>query len=188
MTVVASRFEERKNNLYRTQAWATDALLAFFPVNGTTVWEPAAGEHDMADVLRAAGATVFTSDIEEYSRPHDEIFDFLSSRNDHRRFDKLITNPPYGRGNRLAVKFARKALQRCAGTVALLLTAKFDSGKTRVDLFRDNPRFLAKIALVDRIRWFEGDSDGTEDHAWFVWGPMPLLPQPPRLLYAGKRT
>ena len=53
--------------------------------------------------------------------------------------------------------------------MALLLTAKFDFGKTRRHLFRDNPRFAAKIALIDRIQWFPGDTSGTEDHAWYVW-------------------
>lgn len=77
------------------------------------------------------------------------------------------------KGNRDAAKFARLALKRCSGFVALLLTAKFDFGKTRVDLFTENPRFCAKIALIDRIQWFPGDSSGTEDHAWYVWSPTP---------------
>lgn len=55
--------------------------------------------------------------------------------------------------------------------VALLLTAKFDFGKTRRHLFADNPRFMAKIALLDRISWAANGKTGTEDHAWYVWGP-----------------
>ena len=51
MTVVASKFERRPNELYRTEKWATEAQLRHFPVSGRTVWEPAAGLHDMADVL-----------------------------------------------------------------------------------------------------------------------------------------
>ncbi len=170
MTVVASNFERRENDLYRTEAWATDALLRHFPVTGLDVWEPAAGGHDMADVLKRHGASeVWTSDVAAYDRDHDEIFDFLQVDCGRLGFDAIITNPPYGKGNRDAVKFAELALKRCAGVVALLLTAKFDSGKTRVHLFRDNPRFIAKIALLDRIQWFPGDSTGTEDHAWYVW-------------------
>lgn len=186
MTVVASRYDERPNNLYRTEAWATDAFIRHFPMAGLSVWEPAAGEHDMADVLRAAGARVFTSDIAEYGRPHDQIFDFLSDREDYEVFDAIITNPPYGKLNMLARRFTERALARCAGMVAMLLTAKFDSGSTRRHLFETNPRFVAKIVLVDRIQWFEGDHTGTEDHAWYVWGPKPALPQPPRILYAGR--
>lgn len=172
MTVVASRFERRPNNLYETPAWVTHALLRAIQFNpgNDPVWEPAAGNHKIADVLRERGHNVITSDIATYERQHDNVFDFLSGSREHNPHLHLITNPPYGAGNRDAVKFARLALARCGGVVALLLTAKFDFGKTRVDLFRDNPRFIAKVALLDRIQWFPGEYGNTEDHAWFVWG------------------
>lgn len=170
MTVVASNYARKENDLYQTEPWATEALLRHITVNGRTVWEPAAGNHLMADVLREAGATVRTSDIVTYDRHHDAIFDFLQLR-PHREpsVNAIITNPPYGKGNRDAVRFAELALERCNGIVALLLTAKFDFGKTRRHLFKDNKRFWAKIALVDRIQWFPGETSGTEDHAWYVW-------------------
>ena len=187
MTVVASNYARAENDLYQTEPWATEALLRNFPVKGLFTWEPAAGNHMMADVLHKHGATVFTSDIAIYDKPHDETLDFLDkSFMPTIGVDALITNPPYGKGNRDAVKFAELALERCAGMVALLLTAKFDFGKTRRHLFADNPRFIAKINLVDRIQWFEGATTGTEDHAWYVWGARPDNPAKPIILYEGK--
>lgn len=172
MTVVPSNYARKDHDLYQTEPWATEALLRHFPVRGFKVWEPAAGNHLMADVLIEAGAgPVVTSDIATYDREHHFICDFLSGQPDGPDADAIITNPPYGKGNRDAVRFAELALERCDGIVALLLTAKFDFGKTRRHLFRDNPRFAAKIALVDRIQWFPGATSGTEDHAWYVWGP-----------------
>jgi hypothetical protein len=186
MTVVASNYARKENDLYQTEPWATEALIRQFPVRGMTVWEPAAGNHLMADVLRDHGASVCTSDIAVYDRPHSAIFDFLLDRPHHEpSIQAIITNPPYGKSNRDAVKFARLALERCDGLVALLLTAKFDFGKTRADLFRNNPRFWAKIALVDRIQWFPGDSSGTEDHAWYVWGPKGAV-YSPRIIWEGR--
>lgn len=173
MTVVASSYARKENDLYQTEPWATEALLRNFPVRGMSVWEPAAGNHLMADVLTDAGAKVFTGDIATYDHQHDATRDFLNRPYAGPIFGAIITNPPYGKGNRDAVKFAELALERCSGLVALLLTAKFDFGKTRRHLFRDNPRFAAKIALVDRIQWFPGATSGTEDHAWYVWGPSP---------------
>jgi hypothetical protein len=38
----------------------------------------------------------------------------------------------------------------------LLLKVDFDSGKIRIDLFRDQPTFAGKIVILDRIKWFEG--------------------------------
>lgn len=173
MTVVASNFARAENDLYQTEPWATRALLRRFPVDGMRVWEPAAGGHKMADELRAGGAKVWASDIATYGRDHDEIFDFLygysSWQNIANDSHAIITNPPYGRGNRDAVRFCELALERCKGLVAMLLTAKFDFGKTRHHLFRDNPRFRAKINLVDRISWAGNGETGTEDHAWYVW-------------------
>lgn len=172
MTVVASNYARAANDLYQTEPWATEALLRHFPVIGVTVWEPAAGNHLMADVLRERGATVITSDIVTYDREHDFTWDFLGSKDGSNVVPgAIITNPPYGKGNRDAVRFAELALQRCDGMVALLLTAKFDFGKTRRHLFQDSPRFMAKIALLDRISWAGNGETGTEDHAWYVWGP-----------------
>jgi hypothetical protein len=186
MTVVASNYARAENDLYQTEPWATEAFLRHFPVNGIRVWEAAAGNHLMADVLRDAGAEVRTSDIATYDRAHDAIFDFLIDR-PHREpsIQAIITNPPYGKGNRDAAAFARLALERCDGLVALLLTAKFDFGKTRADLFRNNDRFWAKIALVDRISWAGNGETGTEDHAWFIWGAKGAT-YTPRLLWEGK--
>lgn len=191
MTVVASNYARKENDLYQTEPWATEALLRHFPVSGLSVWEPAAGNHLMADVLREHGASfVVTTDIAEYDRKHDGIFDFfhaddLGAPSLCDFVQAIITNPPYGKGNREAVKFCELALQRCDGFVAMLLTAKFDFGKTRTHLFRDNPRFCAKIALIDRVQWFPGDTTGTEDHAWYVWGPRGVANRS-TILYEGR--
>jgi 23S rRNA G2445 N2-methylase RlmL len=185
MTVVASRFERKENELYETESWATRALIRNYPVAGMKIWEPAAGNHKMVDALREAGANVIATDIATYRKVHFTERDFFDRNPYAYECDGIITNPPYGKGNREAVKFAEIALHRCSGMVALLLTAKFDFGKTRMHLFRDNPRFAAKIALVDRIQWFSSDMNGTEDHAWYVWGPVGKNIVP-RLLYEGK--
>lgn len=192
MTVVASNYARKENDLYQTEPWATEALLRHFPVSGMKVWEPAAGNHLMADVLREHGARVATTDIVPYDRAHDGLFDFLRGDSFGAPTicdfpDAIVTNPPYGKGNRDAVRFAERALQHCHGLVALLLTAKFDFGKTRRHLFDDNPRFTAKIALVDRIQWFPGATSGTEDHAWYVWGAAPGIGRGRAIaLYEGK--
>lgn len=186
MTVVASKYARIENDLYQTEPWATQALIRHFPVAGMRLWEPAAGNHLIADVLKEAGATVHTSDIATYERQQDQWLDFLADTPVTFDGEGIITNPPYGVQNRTAVKFAEKALERCSGLVALLLTAKFDSGSSRTHLLRDNHRFAAKIVLVDRISLLLNGEGGTEDHAWYVWTETPRLPRVPVLLYAGR--
>lgn len=185
MTVVASKFERQENDLYETEAWATRAFCRYFPVAGMKLWEPAAGGHKMADVLREFGGSVITSDIAYYGREHDHMLDFLRDPRpvDLGSVDGIVTNPPYGPRNILATRFVEQALAHCPGLVAMLLTAKFDSGKTRSHLFANNHRFVGKIVLTDRIQWFESDTDGTEDHAWFIWQSERSLPFP-SLFYA----
>lgn len=175
MTVVASNYARKENDLYQTEPWATEALLRHLPLDMTqsVIWEPAAGNHLIADVLGEAGAQVLTSDVKRYDRDHDQILDFFDEGVVRITAAHCITNPPYGKGNHVAVRFARLALKRCPGWIALLLTAKFDFGKTRQDLFGNNPRFWGKLALIDRVQWFPGDSSGTEDHAWYIWSPTP---------------
>ena len=138
------------------------------------------------------GATVITSDIERYERDHNYIYDFSKpTPRQNAPFDAIITNPPYGKGNRMAVNFTRNALACCDGWIAMLLTAKFDWGSTRVDMFRDCARFHKKIVLIDRLRFFDGPeaTDGTEDHAWFIWRPTShrdtLAHLPPVIAYEG---
>ena len=109
MTVVASNYARKENDLYQTEPWATEALLRILPISeGCWIWEPAAGNHLIADVLREHGVKVATSDIAIYDRQHDWMFDFLKGEMYPKtQFDAIITNPPYGKGNRDAVNTLR---------------------------------------------------------------------------------
>lgn len=184
MTVVKSRFEPKENQFYETPTWAVHSLLKIVAPKGS-IWESSAGNHRIADVLKknTKNSIVTTSDITRYERQHDFIFDFFNDYVDEEKFDWIITNPPYGAGNRMAVQYAELALRR-AHNVALLLTAKFDFGKTRTNLFRDNPRFYGKINLLDRLSFFDGKT-GTEDHAWYIWQDEEVG-RIPRLFYEEK--
>lgn len=170
MTVVRSGYAQR--DLYETEAWAVMALCRQLDVSGKVVWEPAAGRHAIVRALLASGARrVISSDIVSYGPRQDFLHDFIGKSVVAVDCDIIVTNPPFGQGNRIAVTFVERALERCPGTIAMLLTGKFDFGKTRQHLFRDCPRFMVKIALTDRIQWFPGVFGGTEDHAWYIWGP-----------------
>ena len=101
MTVTSSNFALRENDLYETEPWAVDAVLrALVKLHlweeGSTIWEPSAGNHAMVRPLRKAGAgRVLTSDICKYTRAHTAIFDFLSEDQPSFLPDtySIITNP-----------------------------------------------------------------------------------------------
>lgn len=176
MTVTASKYALRENDHYETEAWAVDALVRACPsISNSRVYEPAAGNHAIVDALAKYNVESITSDIKTYEQQHDFEADYLT--NDQCldvacECDWIVTNPPYGRQNRLAVKFVERALRVRRVNVAMLLTAKFDFGKTRRHLFADNKRFAGKVALLDRISWAGNGKTGTEDHAWYIWSAI----------------
>jgi hypothetical protein len=187
----ANEFLRPERDLYPTPETATATLLEHIDVAGKVVWEMAAGPGKMSKVLQAAGARVYSSDIFEYPDfKLDEIFDFVSADMPKlRRFDWMITNPPGGLRNSLAVKFIECGLARLPphGGLALLLPMDFDSAVTRRRLFEDCPTFYGKIVIRGRIVWFKR-SDGEreapkENYAWFLWR-RDVSVERPVILYA----
>jgi len=180
-------------DFYPTQErWVTEALLAHVQLAGVTVWEPAAGEGDLATVLRDSDARVVTSDIADYGFPLDARIDFTTGQVPPAPFQVIITNPPGGPRNTTAEAFIETGLKHLSHGVsllALLLPVDFDSAGRRRRFFADCPAFAAKIVLTRRIVWFPR-SDGIraapkENHAWFIWQRTLLKTRTsPLVLYA----
>jgi hypothetical protein len=154
----------RRGDYYPTPRWVTRTLLPHVPVFVEHVWEPAAGDGRMADVLRKHGFEVTATDIDE----GDDFFDCSIP------CDLIASNPPYGLGGRLAEKFIERALRltrKRRGVVAMLLKVDFDSGSTRRRFFADCPAWSRKIVLLRRIQWFKSETgnSSSENHAWYIW-------------------
>lgn len=171
MSQKASGFERQSLEKYYTPAWVSEALLSREAL-GNEVWEPAAGAGDIANVIRATGAMCLASDIEPTG--HNVIGrDFFDAQ--FAEFSAIVTNPPYGKGGRLAVEFIARAIDLMMprkGKVAMLLRVDFDSANGRRGIFGDHPAFKAKYVLTKRIRWTnlpQSAAGPTENHAWFVW-------------------
>jgi hypothetical protein len=160
MSQRASGYERRPNEDYPTPRWVAAVIAEHLRRKRVkTVWEPAAGNGALADALVREGFTVVST-----------TDDFLSHTKTPEPVDCICTNPPYGEDRRslVACEFIRQALT-LAPVVAMLLRVDFDSGKARKGLFRDCPAFAGKIVLLDRIKWFDGPSAPSDNHAWFVW-------------------
>jgi hypothetical protein len=157
----ASGFARVPDDVYETPS---AAVMAVVPVlrraHCSRILEPANGPNSkLATALRQAGFKVTTT-----------TGDFLSlAELPDKRITCICTNPPYGQRGRLACEFIRHALD-LVPIVAVLLRVDFDSGRTRVSLFRDGGRFAHKIVLLDRIKWFPGKKDPSVNHAWYLFG------------------
>lgn len=177
----------RQSDLYPTPPEATVALLDFVRLpKSTTIWEPAAGEGDMLEAIRACGyGSSFGTDI-------SEGFDFLSPDIFKRLlagFDWIITNPPFS----LAEDFIRRAA-KTEKPFAMLLKSQYWHASKRMELFEEIPPSYI-LPLTWRPDFFfkergSGDSGSPlMDVMWCVWLTPWMrntqtiyrpLPRPPR--------
>jgi hypothetical protein len=180
-----------ERDLYPTPAWVIAALAEHLHLRGRRVWEPAAGNGQMTEALRAAGAQVYATDIADHGYAGlDLVLDFLSGERPT-DFDGIVTNPPFGPRGTLAEKFIATGLRHLieiGSLLALLLPADFDSARTRSGLFGGCPHFVGKITLTRRVKWFEHEDKPNvtpkENSAWFIWSRAVLRCGQPVILYA----
>ena len=60
-------FARVERDLYPTPSWViSEALAQHVDLAGMRVWECACGNGQMAEALKAAGASVFASDVKDY--------------------------------------------------------------------------------------------------------------------------
>ena len=178
MTVSLSTYARVDLDKYYTPSWVTDSLLSVERFDGG-IWDPAAGDGQIGLAAKAAGLKAHGSDISP-DAPFITPCDFLQIQVGG-EWANIVTNPPYGAGSRLAVKFIEHALKLTrpqGGKVAMLLKVGFDSAPGRVRLFRDHPAFAAEYRVTKRISWAnlppKYDARGnlvgpTEHHSWMVW-------------------
>jgi hypothetical protein len=160
MSQRASGYERKSDEAYDTIEWPVVALLAHLRSKPARVWDPCEGAGRMVATLRAQGVDAIGT--------NDDFFAITASP---AGVSHLITNPPYGENRRgeLAVRFIEHALALKVPHIAMLLRVDFDSAKSRQHLFRRRETFAGKVVLLDRIKWFEGPSSPSDNHAWFLW-------------------
>src|SRR6516164_2005510 len=167
MSQRVSGYERKPDEAYETIAWPIVALLLYLgPIR--RAWDCCdRNSGQLVATLRARG-------IEAIGTAQD----FLTVAAVPADVSDLITNPPYGENRRgeLAVRFIEHALKLPVPRIAMLLRNDFDSAFNRQHLFRWCPDFAGKVVLLNRIKWFEGPSGPSDNHAWFLWNRTHLGP------------
>ena len=137
----------------------------------STIWEPAAGEGHMVEVLREYfhDKNIFTSDIKYCPKIANDLVNFTG---EYRLSENaIITNPPF---NKLD-QFIEKGILYLRGdenckVLALLARNELDCAKGRLKYFRDCPEFSDKLVLTWRPKWFEdGTSSPRHNYAWYIY-------------------
>lgn len=167
MTVRGADYKRRKLDDYPTPPEVLDTLFENVKL-GPEIYDPACGRRRRVIFaakrhgLRASGSDISGTLIKA---------NFLNMVDGCIGPNDIVTNPPYGnRRGSLALRFIEKALEVThlyQKHTAMLLPIDFDSGKTRRHVF-EHPAFALKLVLLDRIKWFDGQS-GSTNHAWYIW-------------------
>lgn len=160
--------ERQKDDYYATEPRAVGLLLSKEHFN-SNIWECACGEGHMSDVLKAAGYTVFSSDIVDRGYKETEIINFLEFKEVNSM--DIITNPPY----KYAKEFVKHALDiSVAGTkIAMFLKLTFLESQSRKELFREYP-FRTLYVSSSRLQCakngdFEKYSGTAVAYGWYIW-------------------
>jgi len=150
--------KRRGGDWYPTAPGHTRAVLPWLPAG--LLWEPAAGDGAMLDVL-AETHQVYGTDIEP-QRADIATANFLES--DPRPGTAgVVTNPPYS----LAMEFVERAIGFDL-PVALLLPTQYLGGKDRhARLFSVNPP--SDVVVVSSRMHIPGVGSSQFNHAWYVW-------------------
>ena len=163
--------EREVNDYYATDPKAAELLLekeSFSPL----IWECACGEGHLAEVFKACGYEVFSSDIIDRGYGDNRHLDFLETEGIFQ--GDIITNPPY----KFATEFCEHALNIVGNghKVAMFLKLQFLESNKRRKLFDKYPpktiwvssnRLLcAKNAEFEAIKAGGGSAVA---YAWFVW-------------------
>lgn len=142
----------REHDFYPTPDNVTIALMDFLKLEPCKIWEPAAGNNAMAEVMKRYGHNVIATDINTGQ-------DFFLTKMD---CDAIITNPPFN----ISEDFIKKALKE-ADIVCMVLKSQYWHAKKRINLFKNNlPAYILPLTWRPD---FGGGGAPVMEIIWTVW-------------------
>lgn len=166
-----------ENDYYATNPKAVNMLLNKYDFNGTEFLEPCVGEGHIAKTINDFynnSKNITCVDIVDRGYPNTIVTDFLRCKTD-KKFDAIITNPPYSLGK----EFVEKGLEllKDNGQMAMFLKIQFLEGDKREGMFNNNPPKYIYVFRKRMATWNNGketDKKGkkwatTMCHAWYIW-------------------
>jgi hypothetical protein len=168
--------ERVENDFYATDPKALDMLFASEHFGAGDYLEPCAGQGHLSKRIKQVIPDAKVDSIDIVNRGLDGVIvgDFLEYETE-KRYDYLITNPPYSLGK----EFVEKGLTllKDGGKMAMFLKIQFLEGEKRRELYKENPPKYIYV-FTKRMATFNNGSEVDENgkrwattmcHAWFVW-------------------
>ena len=168
--------ERVDNDYYATPTTSTEALLEEVQFKGSFL-EPCIGGGHIAEVIKRyyPDEVLYGMDLVDRGYPRTIVADFLEYDFKDRKFDNIITNPPYS----LAQEFLEKGMivLNENGKIAMFLKIQFLEGAKRKEMFSKYPPKYIYVFTKRQNPWRNGspvDEKGkpwssTMCFAWFVW-------------------
>lgn len=181
-----SGYDRKQNEAYFTPGWVVDCLIDAYPRDFSSTYDPCCGDGQIIKAITNREKKASGSDIHFYGFKPGGV-DFLEMKELPEGYRDIVTNPPYGKGGKLAEEFILKSIELAKqrkGKVAMLLRSDFDSAKGRRNIFGDNLYFAGEIKLLKRIQWTNlvHTASPSQNHAWFIWDTKHI---PCRIPYKG---
>jgi hypothetical protein len=174
--------ERSEADFYPTPAYATEAMLTHLVTMGVLkpgdhIWEPAAGNGAMVEVIGSHDFFVWASDL----RVSDDVYgergmDFLAQMRPPKLQTKhIFTNPPYALSKEFLLKglwFLQEFPQ--VESVTYLYRLAFLEGAFRGRIFQETPPAHV-LVFSKRLPWYDSETkqmrekDGQYAHAAYTW-------------------
>lgn len=163
--------ERQEHDFYATHPSAIPPLLKVlgWENGGKYVWECAAGQCHLSNMLELYGHKVLSTDLIDRGCGVISGIDFLKPTPfDFEQFDAIITNPPYSH----ALEFVERSIQ-LAPIACHFLNIRFLESATRREFFKQHPPryvcvFSERIPSSKNGLFPKGESS-TVCYAWFIW-------------------
>lgn len=153
-------------NFYRTPWEVTQSLVDALQLNGKSIWEPACGDGDMANILIENGNHVIGTELRQTGYGQNGV-DFLTA--DFIDCDWIITNPPFN----LAVQFIERCIE-FKRPFAMLLKSQYWHSKGRLSLFQKHtPSHVLPLTWRPDFHFGAKGGSPTMECAWTVWDRVP---------------
>jgi hypothetical protein len=157
--------KRKESDFYETPYSMIRLLLKKEHLPGS-VLEPACGGGAILKVLNEFDYR----DVTGYDIEQDPLVDFLKEK---RKFDTIITNPPYS----LSMDFMLRAKQVARKKIIFLLPVSYLHGQERYEKIYNDKKFPLKCIYVfsrypmlgDNLREDGKVNTGMQAYAWYVW-------------------
>lgn len=166
------KWERKPSDFYPTPYDVTESLMSVVNallVPGSKIWEPCAGDMDMARVLEWHGYEVTSTDIRETGQGIGG-FDFLKDDPAEKWGwipdpDMIVMNPPFS----LAADFIERALDYTPN-VACLMKIDYWNAVSRLPMWRRRiPQFFLPLTWRPAFLQKERGNSPLMNCAWCVW-------------------